>query len=42
MSTSGEADAHQALEECLTDEPQWRGLLSVEEIELSGAQTSLN
>jgi hypothetical protein len=28
-----EEDAQRALEECLRDEPDWRGLLSVEEIE---------
>jgi hypothetical protein len=37
-----EQDADRALEECLRDEPQWRGLLSVVEIELSADQTSLN
>ncbi len=28
-------DARRALEDCLRDEPQWRGLLWVEEIALS-------
>jgi hypothetical protein len=37
-----EEDAERELEECLCDEPQWRGLLRVEEIELSAEQTSLN
>jgi hypothetical protein len=27
-------DAQRALEDCLRDEPQWHGLLSVEQIEL--------
>jgi hypothetical protein len=32
-----------ALEECLRDEPQWRGVLSVEDVELDeAAPTSLN
>jgi hypothetical protein len=34
-------DARRALDDCLRDEPQWQGLLHVEEIELS-AKTSLN
>ena len=29
-----EEDAQRALEDCLCDEPQWRGLLSVQQIEL--------
>jgi hypothetical protein len=38
-----EADAQRALEDCLRDEPQWRGQLHVEEIELSDAPSvSLN
>jgi hypothetical protein len=37
-----EEDAQRELEEGLCDEPQWRGLLRVEEIELSAEQTSLN
>jgi hypothetical protein len=37
-----EKDAKRALEECLRDEPDWHGLLSVEEIELSAERTSLN
>jgi hypothetical protein len=32
-----EQDAQHALEDCLRDEPDWRGLLHVEEIELSDA-----
>jgi hypothetical protein len=36
-----EQDAQRALEDCLRDEPQWCGLLSVTEVELS-ADTSLN
>ncbi len=28
-----EQDAQRALEDCLRDEPEWRGLLSVEAIE---------
>jgi hypothetical protein len=31
-----------AFEEILSDEPQWRGLLCVEEIEPSADQTSMN
>jgi hypothetical protein len=34
--------AKRALEDCLRDEPQWLGLLRVEEIELSADKTSLN
>ena len=37
-----EEDAQRALEDCLRDEPQWRGLLRVEEVELSGASLSAN
>jgi hypothetical protein len=37
-----EQDAERALEECLRDEAQWRGLLSVAEVELSADRTSLN
>jgi hypothetical protein len=37
-----EEDAQRSLEECLSDEPQWRRLLRIEEIELSADQTSLN
>jgi S1-C subfamily serine protease len=36
-----EEDAQRALEDCLHDEPQWRGLLGVAVVELS-AETSLN
>lgn len=35
-----EQDAQRALEECLRDEPEWRGLLRVEPIELSGTQSA--
>ena len=37
-----EEDAKRALEDCLRDEPDWCGLLRVEEIELSADKTSLN
>jgi hypothetical protein len=37
-----EQDAQRALEDCLRDEPDWRGLLRVEEIELSADGASLN
>jgi hypothetical protein len=37
----GEQDAQRALEDCLRDEPQWRGLLNVAVVELS-AETSPN
>ena len=37
-----ERDAQRALEECLRDEPEWRTLLRVEEIEFSGASSSPN
>jgi len=33
---SGE-DAHSALQECLADEPEWRGLLRVEVVELEAS-----
>jgi hypothetical protein len=36
-----EEDAKRALDDCLRDEPQWRGLLHVAEVELS-AETSPN
>jgi hypothetical protein len=36
-----EQDAQRALEDCLRDEPQWRGMLSVAEVELS-AENSPN
>jgi hypothetical protein len=29
-----EEDAQRALDDCLCDEPQWRGLLTVQQIEL--------
>ena len=35
-------DAQRALEDCLRDEPQWRGLLRVEEIELSDTSPTRN
>jgi hypothetical protein len=37
-----EEDAQRALEECLRDEPQWRGELWIEEIELTPDPTSMN
>ncbi len=37
-----EQDAQRALEECLRDEPEWRTLLRVQEIEFSGASSSPN
>ena len=37
-----EQDAHRALENCLRDEPEWRGLLRVEAIELSATDQSAN
>jgi hypothetical protein len=37
-----EEDAERALEECLRDEPQRAGLLSVEEIELDECELSAN
>ena len=38
-----EGDAQRALEDCLRDEPHWRGLLRVEKVELSDAASpSLN
>jgi hypothetical protein len=35
-------DAQRALADCLRDEPDWRGLLRVEEVELSGATLAPN
>jgi hypothetical protein len=35
-------DAQRALEDCLRDEPQWRGRLEVKEVELDHEHTSLN
>ena len=35
-------DARRALEDCLRDEPQWRGRLDVKEIELDHEHTSPN
>ena len=35
-------DAQRALEGCLRDEPDWRGQLWIEEIELEGASLSPN
>jgi len=35
-------DAERALADCLRDEPGWRGLLWIEEIELAGAPPSPN
>jgi hypothetical protein len=37
-----EQDAHRALEDFLRDEPDWRGLPRVEEIELAGVLQSAN
>jgi hypothetical protein len=37
-----EEDARRALEDCLRDEPKWRGLLEVTEVELDHEHTSLN
>ena len=37
-----EQDAQQALEDRLRDEPEWRGLLRIEEVEFSGASLSPN
>jgi hypothetical protein len=37
-----EQDAQRALEDCLRDEPDWRGLLRVEPVELDHEHTSLN
>jgi hypothetical protein len=37
-----EEDAQRALEDCLRDEPDWRGLLRVEEIEFGGVLQSVN
>jgi hypothetical protein len=37
-----EEDARRALEDCLRDEPGWRELLRVEEIEFSSASECAN
>lgn len=37
-----EQDARRALEDCLRDEPDWRGRLEVTEVELDHEHTSLN
>jgi hypothetical protein len=37
-----EADAQRALEDCLRDEPDWRGRLEVTEVEFDHEHTSLN
>jgi hypothetical protein len=37
-----EEDARRTLEDCLRDEPDWRGLLRVEEIEFSPASECAN
>jgi hypothetical protein len=37
-----EREAQRALEDCLRDEPDWRGLLRVEEVEFLGASLSPN
>ena len=35
-------EAQRALEDCLRDEPDWHGLLRVEEIDLASASLSAN
>jgi hypothetical protein len=37
-----EQDAQRALEDCRRDEPEWRRLLEVTEVELDHDHTSLN
>jgi hypothetical protein len=37
-----EEDARRVLDDCLRDEPQWRGRLEVTEVELGHEHTSLN
>ena len=37
-----EQDAQRALEDCLRDEPQWRDVLYVEEVEFADASLSVN
>ena len=37
-----EQDAQHALEDCLRDEPDWRGVLRVEEIEFAEVLQSAN
>jgi hypothetical protein len=37
-----EDDGRRALEDCLRDEPGWRGLLRIEEIEFAGTLQSAN
>jgi hypothetical protein len=37
-----EQDVRRALEDCLSDEPQWLGQLRVEEIEFAGTLQSPN
>lgn len=37
-----EQDAQRALEDCLRDEPEWRGLLRVEPIDFNVADASPN
>jgi hypothetical protein len=37
-----EEDARRALDDCLGDEPQWRGRLEVTEVQLDHERTSLN
>jgi hypothetical protein len=37
-----EEDAERALEECLRDEPQWTGLLTIAEIELDERDVAQN
>ncbi len=35
-------EAQRALEDCLRDEPEWRDLLRVEEIDLEYSRSSMN
>jgi hypothetical protein len=37
-----EEEAQRALEGCLRDEPEWRGLLRIEALELTSASDSSN
>jgi hypothetical protein len=39
---SGKKDAQRALQDCLRDEPDWRGLLRVEEIDFSATSECAN
>jgi hypothetical protein len=42
VRASARRGAGRALEDCLRDEPQWRGRLEVKEVELDHEHTSLN